>query len=121
LVALRHQLGLSEELDPADATPLALNGSRGRLSGSGIAREVAACARRAGIRKDVSPHWARHTFATLALAGGAGLPQVQAALGHSSIAVTSVYLHAAGGLAETAADFLPYSVADHLPFGIQGG
>ncbi|MCC6158881.1 MAG: tyrosine-type recombinase/integrase [Deltaproteobacteria bacterium] len=113
LRAMRRQLGLPEDLDPYDRTPLAMNRLRGRISDRGLHREVAVCARCAGIRKKVSPHWLRHTHATLALQGGASILQVQQALGHSSVATTGVYLHAARGLEDTA--------ADHLPFGIQGG
>jgi integrase/recombinase XerD len=113
LRALRRQLGLPEDLDPNDRAPLAMNRLRDRISDRGLHREVAACTKRAGIRKPISPHWLRHSHATLALQGGATLAQVQEALGHSSVATTGVYLHAARGLEDTA--------ADHLPFGIQGG
>ena len=41
----------------------------------------------------VTVHHGRHTCATLALRGGVSLPEVKMALGHHSIAVTSLYLH----------------------------
>lgn len=40
-----------------------------------------------------SAHWLRHCFGSHALDGGAELRQVSADLGHSSLAVTSQYLH----------------------------
>ena len=49
-------------------------------------------ARRAGIRRRVHLHGLRHTHAVELLREGAALPQVQAQLGHSSLAVTSRYL-----------------------------
>jgi len=42
----------------------------------------------------VSPHWLRHAHASHALDRGARIHLVQATLGHSSVAITSAYLHA---------------------------
>jgi integrase/recombinase XerD len=59
-----------------------------------------------GIQKQPTPHWLRHTNATLALLQGASLQQVQETLGHSHINTTQRYLHTVEQMKKAAPDFV---------------
>ena len=72
---------------------LFLNRNGGKLSRVMIFNIIKEIASKAGIRKTISPHTLRHSFATHLVTGGADLRAVQEMLGHESITTTEIYTH----------------------------
>ena len=70
-----------------------LNRRGGHLTRTMILLIIKQVARDAGIKKVVSPHTLRHSFATALLEGGCSLRAIQAMLGHESIGTTEIYTH----------------------------
>lgn len=72
---------------------LFLNRRGGKLSRIMIFNITKKLAEKAGIKKNISPHTFRHSFATHLVEGGADLRAVQEMLGHESILTTEIYTH----------------------------
>lgn len=70
-----------------------LNNRGSKLSRVMIFLIIKDLAKKAGIKKTVSPHTFRHSFATHLVEGGADLRAVQEMLGHESITTTEIYTH----------------------------
>ena len=76
-----------------DEDILFLNRRGARLSRVMIFYIIKDLVREAGIKKTISPHTFRHSFATHLVEGGADLRAVQEMLGHESITTTEIYTH----------------------------
>lgn len=94
VAALRHYLAQRGELGGPAHDRLFVNARGGPLTTRSVQRVVEKHVREAlPMRRDVSPHTLRHTFATHLLDAGADLRVVQELLGHESLSSTQIYTH----------------------------
>ncbi|HHW66860.1 MAG: recombinase XerC [Defluviitaleaceae bacterium] len=110
IVQYRRDFGLSYEMDPNNQEPLFVNIHGQRLSYSYVRKLLEQAAINVGIRKKVTPHWFRHTSASLALMNGADINRVKDQFGWKNLLTPSRYLHNLKELDETATDFIPIKI-----------
>lgn len=81
------------KIKPGEEDYVFLNRRGAHLTRTMILIMVKQAAADAGIKKTISPHTLRHSFATALLRGGADLRAIQVMLGHEDIGTTEIYTH----------------------------
>ena len=89
----RNEIRNHQKIKPEATDTLFLNRRGNKLTRAMIFTIVKKLTEVAGIRKKISPHTFRHSFATHLLENGADLRAIQQMLGHESITTTEVYVH----------------------------
>ncbi len=89
----KKQVRVHEQPKPAAMDTLFLNRRGNGLTRAMIFTIIKNLAVKAGIKKTISPHTFRHSFATHLLENGADLRAIQQMLGHESITTTEIYTH----------------------------
>jgi integrase/recombinase XerD len=98
----------SQVIHPKSENILFINRRGNKLTRVMIFTIVKTLAKKAGIKKNISPHTFRHSFATHLVEGGADLRAVQEMLGHESILTTEIYTH-------LDRDYLRQAIIEHHP------
>lgn len=89
----RTQIRSHNPIMPAYSNTLFLNRRGKQLTRAMVFTIIKNLAVKAGIKKNISPHTFRHSFATHLLQNGADLRSIQQMLGHESITTTEIYMH----------------------------
>jgi integrase/recombinase XerD len=89
----KNNIRVHTPIQPGQHDILFLNRRGAGLSRVMVFLIIKELAKKAGIKKVISPHTFRHSFATHLVEGGADLRAVQEMLGHESITTTEIYTH----------------------------
>ncbi len=89
----KDQVRVMQSIQPGEEDMLFLNRRGKRLTRVMVFTIIKRLAETAGLKKKVSPHTFRHSFASHMVNRGANLRVVQEMLGHESITTTEIYTH----------------------------
>lgn len=97
---VEHEIGIYQQfirrhqhIQPGNENIVFLNRRGAKLTRVMVFTIIKNLAHEIGLKKTISPHTFRHSFATHLLEGGANLRAIQEMLGHESITTTEIYTH----------------------------
>ena len=91
--AYKNHVRVHQDIKPGNEDILFLNRRGSKLTRVMIFTIIQQLAQAIDLRKSISPHTFRHSFATHLVEGGANLRAIQEMLGHESISTTEIYTH----------------------------
>jgi integrase/recombinase XerD len=110
ILIYKEQVRIQQNIQNSSRDIVFLNLRGSKMSRQSVFLLIKKLARETGIKKVISPHTFRHSFATHLVEAGADLRAVQEMLGHESITTTEIYTHLDRNyLAETLLKFHPRS------------
>jgi integrase/recombinase XerD len=98
----RNEVRVHQDIKPGNEDYLYLNRRGAKLTRVMIFTIIKQLAEEIGLKKNISPHTFRHSFATHLVEGGANLRAIQEMLGHESINTTEIYTHLSNELLKEA-------------------
>lgn len=98
--SVEHEIGIyndftrrHQDIKPGNENVVFLNRRGAKLTRVMIFTIIKNLSKEIGLKKNISPHTFRHSFATHLIEGGANLRAIQEMLGHESITTTEIYTH----------------------------
>ncbi len=106
----RTSLNMSVKFNNNDNSPLFMNCYGEALTHWYIRKFLAQAGELAGLENKITPHWFRHTSASMSLANGADIKKVMAQFGWTNLRTPERYLHDITGFDEAATDFIKVEI-----------
>lgn len=106
IMQYRLSLGLSVQFNPSDESYLIATRNNKQTLPRYIRKLIKQAGQRAGLTKNISTHWLRHTSASLSISGGADIKKCMEQYGWSQMKTAQRYVHSVHGLEDTAVDYI---------------